>query len=107
MVSSYTYTEHQYSPDIYIISTKTWNSLSDSQKEHLKKSLAKTNDNFKEKYNSMMAAAIAEAESHGVRIYKDIDKTELIRSVKPIAEEFMARGAEYRRLFSDIQKYGL
>lgn len=107
LVSSYTYTEHQYSPDIYIISTKTWNSLSDSQKEHLKKSLAKTNDNFKEKYNSMMAAAIAEAESHGVRIYKDIDKTELIRSVKPIAEEFMARGAEYRRLFSDIQKYGL
>ena len=25
LVKAYTYTEHQYSPDIYIISTRTWN----------------------------------------------------------------------------------
>ena len=31
LVSSYTYTEHQYSPDIYIISTKKWNSLTKEQ----------------------------------------------------------------------------
>lgn len=27
IVKSYTYTEHQYTPDIYIISTKVWNKL--------------------------------------------------------------------------------
>lgn len=105
LVSSYTYTEHQYSPDIYIISTKTWNSLTESQKQHLKDALSKTNDNFKRKYNDMMAAAIDEAKQHGVKIYYDIDKTALIESVKPIAEEFMNRGEAYRALFTDIQRY--
>ncbi len=105
LVSSYTYTEHQYSPDIYIISTKTWNLLSESQKNHLKESLAKTNDNFKQKYNDMMAAAIEEAKEHGVNIYYNIDKTQLIEAVKPIAQEFMNRGEQYKSLFEDIQKY--
>lgn len=105
LVSSYTYTEHQYSPDIYIISTKTWNTLSDAQKNHLRESLRKTNDNFKQKYNDMMAEAIEEAKAHGVNIYYDIDKTQLIDAVKPIAQEFMNRGPQYKALFEDIQKY--
>ncbi len=106
LVSSYTYTEHQYSPDIYIISTSTWNDLTDEQKDHLKKSLAKTNDNFKMKYNDMMAKAIEEAKLHGVKIYYDIDKTSLIESVKPIAAEFTRRGEEYQKLYDDVQKFG-
>ena len=35
LVKSYTYTEHQYSPDIYIISTKTWNKMTPEQQELL------------------------------------------------------------------------
>ncbi|MBQ9564239.1 MAG: TRAP transporter substrate-binding protein DctP [Synergistaceae bacterium] len=105
LVKAYTYTEHQYSPDIYIFSIKLWNSLTDAQKAHLRASLAKTNDNFKKKYNDMMAGAIAEAQEHGVTIYRGIDKTSLIEAVKSIAEEFMSRGEDYRKLFEDIQSY--
>ena len=39
LVKAYTYTEHQYSPDIYIISTKTWDRLTDGQKELLVSSI--------------------------------------------------------------------
>lgn len=105
LVKSYTYTEHQYSPDIYIISTKTWNKLSAEQQELLVASIQKANDNFKTLYNDMMADAIAEAEEHGVTIYKDIDKTAFIDAVQPIHEAYCAKGESYKALYDDIQKY--
>ena len=105
LVKSYTYTEHQYSPDIYIISTKTWNALTAEQQQALVESLQKTNDNFKSLYTEMMAEAITEAEEHGVHVYYDIDKTAFIEAVQPIHEEYCARGDEYRALYEDIQSY--
>lgn len=105
LVSSYTYTEHQYSPDIYIISSDTWHKLTDEQKTALTTSLEQTNDNFKSLYNGMMADAIEEAKEHGVHIYYDIDKTAFIEAVQPIHEEYCSRGEEYRALYEDIQKY--
>ncbi len=105
LVSSYTYTEHQYSPDIYIISTAAWEKLTPEQQQHLKDSLAKTNDNFKQQYDRMMAEAIEEAKEHGVHIYYDIDKTAFIESVKPIQDDFKALGDEYKALFDDIESY--
>lgn len=105
LVKAYTYTEHQYSPDIYIISTDTWNKLTDEQRQHLKDSLAKTNDNFKAKYNQMMEDAIEEAQEHGVTIYRNIDKTAFIEAVKPIQEKFIAKGDDFKALFEDIESY--
>lgn len=105
LVKAYTYTEHQYSPDIYIISTKTWNRLTEGQRELLVSSIQKANENFKNLYNDMMAEAVAEAETHGVTIYRDIDKTAFIEAVQPIHEEYCARGENYKALYDDIQKY--
>lgn len=105
LVKAYTYTEHQYSPDIYIISTKTWNRLTDGQKELLTSSIQKANDNFKSLYNNMMAEAVAEAEEHGVTIYRDIDKTAFIEAVQPIHQNYCAKGDSYKALYEDIQKY--
>ncbi len=105
LVSSYTYTEHQYSPDIYIISIETWNRLTPEQQDYLMFCLAETNDNFKAKYNQMMDEAVEEAMEHGVTIYKDIDKTEFIEAVQPIQAEYCSRGPEYEALFNDIWSY--
>ena len=105
LVKSYTYTEHQYSPDIYIISTKAWEKLSSDQQDYLVECLEKTNDNFKKLYNGMMEEAMEEAQSHGVKVYRDIDKSEFIEAVSPIHEEFCGRGDSYRELYEDIQKY--
>ena len=105
LVKSYTYTEHQYSPDIYIISAATWDSLTAEQQQALVTSLEQTNENFKSLYSNMMADAIAEAEEHGVHVYYDIDKTAFIEAVQPIHEEYCGRGDEYRALYEDIQSY--
>lgn len=105
IVRSYTYTEHQYTPDIYVISTKTWNRLTEDQKNYLLDCFVKLNDNFVQKYNDMMDEAMVEAQSYGVKVYRDIDKTAFIDAVQPIHADFLAKGAEYTALYEDIQKY--
>lgn len=105
IVRSYTYTEHQYTPDIYVISTKTWNRLSDKQKKYLMECFLKLNENFVQQYNRMMSEAIEEAQSYGVTVYRDIDKSAFIEAVQPIHEAFRAKGQEYQALYDDIQKY--
>lgn len=105
IVRSYTYTEHQYTPDIYVISTKTWNKLSDEQKKYFLECFTKLNDNFVEKYNDMMDEAMEEAQSYGVTVYRDIDKTAFIEAVQPIHADFLSKGEAYQALYEDIQKY--
>lgn len=105
IVKSYTYTEHQYTPDIYVISTKTWNKLSAEQQDYLIECFGKLNDNFVQKYNQMMDDAMEEAQSYGVHVYRDIDKTAFIEAVQPIHADFLAKGEEYQTLYNDIQSY--
>lgn len=105
IVKSYTYTEHQYSPDIFILSAETWNSLTAEQQDIISGAIQKANENFKVLYNDMMAEAIEEAQEHGVTIYRDIDKTAFIESVQGIHEEMIAQGDSYKKLYDDIQKY--
>lgn len=105
LVKSYSYTEHEYSPDIYIISTRTWNRLSDEQKSTLVKALQQTNDDFKTAYDRMMEEAIEEAQEHGVTIYRDIDKTKLLEAVKPLQQKYIDKGEGYRALYEDIESY--
>ncbi len=105
LVKSYTYTEHQYYPDIYIISTDKWNRLTKEQQDYLKECLAKTNDNYKKLYDGMMEEARQEASKHGVHFYFNIDKSKFIEAVQPLHEAFWSKGPAYKALYDDIQKY--
>lgn len=105
VAKSYTYTEHQYTPDVYIISTKTWNKLTKEQQDFLVDCLNRSNENFKNKYRQMMEEAIAEAEEMGMTIYRDIDKSAFIEAVQPLHEEYKEKGAFYKELYDDIQSY--
>lgn len=105
LVKSYTYTEHQYSPDIYIISVKTWEKLTPEQQADLRQALNMTNDNFKKLYRSMMDEAVAEMQEHGVHVYKNIDKSVFIKALAPMHADFCNKGPQYKALFEDIQKY--
>ena len=106
IVKSYTYTEHQYTPDIYIISTKVWDKLRKEQQDYLKECFVKLNENFVAKYNQMMDEAMEEAESYGVTVYRDIDKSAFIEAVQPMHEAYESKGEAYEVLYQDIQKYG-
>ena len=97
---------HQYTPDIYIISTKVWDKLSKEQQDYLKECFVKLNENFVAKYNQMMDEAMEEAESYGVTVYRDIDKSAFIEAVQPMHEAYESKGEAYEVLYQDIQKYG-
>lgn len=105
VAKSYTYTEHQYLPDVYVISTQAWNRMTQKQKEYLMDCLNRSNDNFKSQYDRMMEEAIAEAEEMGMTIYRDIDKSAFIEAVQPMHQEFIQKGPLHKGLYEDIQKY--
>ena len=105
VAKAYTYTEHQYLPDVYVISTETWNKMTPEQQDYLVEALNASNDNFKAQYDRMMAEAVEEAKAMGMNIYYDIDKSAFIEAVQPMHEEFTAKGPMYQELYDDIQKY--
>lgn len=105
LVKSYTYTEHQYSPDLFIISTRTFNKLTREQRQVLVSSIKKANDNFKSLYGEMMEEAVGQAQDHGVSVYRNIDKTAFIEAVQPIHKKYCSKGPDYKALYDDIQKY--
>lgn len=105
VAKSYTYTEHQYLPDVYVISTAAWNKMTKEQQDFLVDCLNRSNENFKSQYDRMMEEAVEEAKEMGMTIYYDIDKTAFIEAVQPMHQEFTGKGGLYQELYDDIQKY--
>lgn len=105
VVKAYTKTEHQYLPDIIIISTRTWNKMSEAQREYLRNVCARNAEDYIQSYNDMIDDAVQEAKKMGVTFYEDIDKTEFINAVQPIHDDIKKKSAEYARFYDDIQSY--
>jgi tripartite ATP-independent transporter DctP family solute receptor len=104
VVKAYTYTEHQYTPDVFIISTKAWNKLNEEQKAELKNAMHENSEEYKASYKKMIDDAVSEAEKMGVKFYR-IDKKPFINAVQPLHEEYKAQGEDFARYYDDIQKY--
>ena len=105
LVKSYSYTEHLYSPDIFIISVETWERMSKEQQDFLVRTLSSLNENYQGMYDDMIAEAVAEAEEMGVVFYYDIDKEPFIESVQPMHQEFKDKGEDFARIYENIQSY--
>lgn len=104
VAKAHSYTEHQYAPDILIISTKTWNNLSENQKEIVMDSVKETSENHKKLWDETEISEKKAAEEMGVKFYT-IDKSEFIESVKPLHEAFKNKSDEFRNYFEDFQSY--
>ena len=104
IVKAYTYTEHQYLPDIFIINTNTWEKLSVEQQQFLRDALAENSEFYKASYKSMIDEATREGMAMGVNFYT-IDKTAFIESVQPMHQELRERGSDFAAFYDDIQIY--
>ena len=104
VAKAYTYTEHQYVPDVLIISTKAWEKLTDEQKEIVKEAAVESAESHKVAWAKATEEAIKEAEEMGVKFYT-IDKTPFIDAAAPLHENFKAKNEDYKRYFEDIQSY--
>ena len=104
VAKAYTYTEHQYVPDVLIVNTNFWNELTDEQREAVQAEANATAESHKEAWEVATNAAIEEAKEMGVTFYT-IDKTAFIEAAGPLHEEYKAASEDNAKYFEDFQSF--
>ena len=104
VAKSYTYTQHQYLPDIVIISTETWDSMTEEEQNDLRKAMKDAWQAHETEWNKIVERNKTGAKEMGVQFYK-IDKTAFIEACKPLQEEFCANSEDNACYFADFQSY--
>lgn len=104
VAKSYTYTQHQYTPDIIIISTKTWESMDKDAQNGLMEAMDGAWEAHEEKWLEVVERNKTGAQENGVKFY-EIDKTSFIEAVKPLQEKFCAESEDNARYFEDFMSY--
>lgn len=104
VAKAYTYTEHQYVPDVLIVSTSMWDGLSDDQQQAISEAAVESSESHKEVWAQAIEAAIADSKEMGVNFY-DIDKQPFIDAVAPLHENYQSENEDSKRYFEDFQSY--
>ncbi|WP_194842155.1 TRAP transporter substrate-binding protein [Gracilibacillus salitolerans] len=87
VAKNFSYSEHTNIPDILVVSTDLWNSLSDEEQEIFKEAANETREEHTELWNQAIEEAVAEAEEMGVE-FNEVDKEPFIDLVQPLHEEY-------------------
>lgn len=104
VAKSYTYTQHQYTPDIVIISTETWESMSEEDQQKLLDAMDESFWKHEEKWLEIVDRNIEGAKEMGVQFY-EIDKTPFIEAVQKQHEDFCAQSEDNARYLADFLSY--
>ncbi|MBX0356844.1 TRAP transporter substrate-binding protein [Halobacillus sp. Nhm2S1] len=94
--------EHTMIPDIGIISTKTWESLSDDEKSVIEKSAQEATAYHSEQWDKSIAEETEKAKEMGVT-FTEVNKEPFIEKVQPLHEE-MKEDADIAKLMEDIKE---
>lgn len=104
VAKSYTYTQHQYLPDIVIISTETWDGMTEEEQNDLREAMKGAWQAHETEWNKIVERNKTGAKEMGVQFY-EIDKTAFIEACKPLQDEFCAKSEDNARYFADFQSY--
>ena len=104
VAKSYTYTQHQYLPDIVIISTETWDGMTEEEQNDLREAMKGAWQAHEAEWNKIVERNKTGAKEMGVQFY-EIDKTAFIEACKPLQDEFCAKSEDNARYFADFQSY--
>lgn len=104
VAKSYTYTQHQYTPDIVIISTETWEGMSAEEQQALLNAMQKSWQVHEDKWQEIVQRNIDGAKEMGVQFYT-IDKTPFIQAVQPQHKAFCEKSADNARYLADFLSY--
>ncbi len=104
VAKAYTYTEHQYVPDVLIINADSWGKLSKNQQTAIKDAAKASSDRHKEVWQTSIEDSIKASEQLGVTFYK-IDKKPFIDAAAPLHEAFKAESENNAKYFEDFQSY--
>lgn len=106
VAKGYTYTEHQYVPDVLIISTKTIDKLTDEQFQSIKDIALEETELHEERWTTAVNEAIEKSENleKPVSFYR-IDKTPFIEATQEMRDEFAAESDFNAQLIEDFDSY--
>lgn len=104
VAKAYTYTEHQYVPDVLIVSTSMWDGLSEEQQEALTNAAVESSESHKEVWAEAIDEAVVDAEEMGVTFY-EIDKQPFIDAAAPLHETYQSENEASKGYFEDFQSY--
>ncbi len=100
----FSYDEHTRIPDILVISSKVWNSLSDDQKAIIKESAVESTEYHKPLWDEAIEEAKKEAsESMGVTFH-EVDKTPFRKAVEPMLEEYSKEYPDVKTLLDAFKE---
>lgn len=104
VAKAYSYTEHQFVPDILIINSNTWNGLSDELKQALIDAAEESKESHKDRWAESIEEAKAAAEEMGVEFF-EVDKQSFIDAAAPLHEEFVSESDTNAKRFEDIKSF--
>ncbi|WP_394186891.1 TRAP transporter substrate-binding protein [Metabacillus halosaccharovorans] len=104
VAKAYTYTEHQYVPDVLIVSTNMWDKLSEEQQKAIQDAAKASSESHKDVWQKAVEDSIKASEEMGVTFYT-IDKKAFIDAAAPLHETYKAESENNAKYFDDFQSY--
>ncbi|TXC90633.1 TRAP transporter substrate-binding protein [Metabacillus litoralis] len=104
VAKAYTYTEHQYVPDVVIVSTAAWDKLSEDQQKAIQDAANASTESHKDVWTTAIDGYIKELEGMGVNFYT-IDKKAFIDAATPLHEKYTAENETNKKYFDDFQSH--
>lgn len=104
VAKSYTYTEHQYTPDIVIMSTKTLERMSKEDQDKIYQAMKDSWQVHEDAWKKIVERNKREASQKGVQFYQ-IDKTPFINACLPQQEAFRKSSENNARYLDDFLSY--
>jgi TRAP-type C4-dicarboxylate transport system substrate-binding protein len=101
--SFYTLTEHTMSPEVLVMSSKAWASLSDEDRKVFREAAIQSRRFMRERWRDLQDKSRRQAESAGVTIVTDFDRNPFEAAVIPIYEK-MRRDPAAAELIERIRK---
>ncbi len=99
----YSYDKHTMVPDVLVVSTSVWDSLTDAQRKAIRKVAAETVKQQETNWNNYVTKAKTELKKHNVTfVESDISKFQ--DAVKPVYEKFKKENPDLVGMLEQIQK---
>ena len=103
IVKSYTYTEHQYTPDIYIISTKVWNSIPEEYRTIIQEEFTKGAKELTDFTNASFAETKAKLEKEQGCSFNEVDVDAFRAAVQPEYDRMVKEDGVTAGFYDQVQ----
>lgn len=99
----YCFDEHTRIPDIVVISTSVWNSMSANQQEILKSTAVDMTNSYKDAWAAFEDEVRAAAEEKGVEMITDVDKAAFQEACQSLYEDLKTNSPDVYAVVEQIQ----